>query len=56
MMFNSIKKKKKTTQKTTQKMGRRPEQTFLQRGHTHGQQAHEKMFNNASYQRNANQN
>ena len=37
-------------------MGRRPEQTFLQRGHTDGQQAHEKMFNIASYQRNANQN
>ena len=37
-------------------MDRRPEQTFLQRGHTDGQQAHEKMFNIASYQRNANQN
>ena len=37
-------------------MGRRPEQTFLRRGHTDGQQAHEKMFNITSYQRNANQN
>ena len=37
-------------------MGRRPELTFLQRGHTDGQQAHEKMFNITSYQRNANQN
>ena len=36
-------------------MGRRPEQTFLQRGNTDGQQAHEKIFNIASYQRNANQ-
>ena len=37
-------------------MGRRYEQTFLQRGHTDGQQAHENMFNIASYSRNANQN
>ena len=36
-------------------MGRRPEQTFLQRGNTDGQQAHEKIFNITSYQRNANQ-
>ena len=26
-------------------MGRRPEETFFQRGHTDGQQAHEKMLN-----------
>ena len=32
----------------TQKMGR-PEQTFLQRGHTDSQEAHEKMFNITSY-------
>ena len=38
------------------KMGRRPKQTFLQRRHIDGQQAHEKMFNIANYQRNANQN
>ena len=37
-------------------MSRRPEQTFLQRGHTDGQQAHEKIFNITSYQKNANQN
>ena len=37
-------------------MGRRPKQTFLQRRHTDGQQAHEKMLNIANYQRNANQN
>ena len=39
-----------------QTIGRRPKQTFLQRRHTNGQQAHEKMFNIANYQRNANQN
>ena len=37
-------------------MGRRPEQTFFQRKHTDGQQAHEKMFNTTNYQGNANQN
>ena len=37
-------------------MGKRPEQTFLQKGHTDGQQAQEKMFNTARNQRNANQN
>ena len=36
-------------------MGRRLELTFLQRGHTDGQQAHEKMFNIANQQRNATQ-
>ena len=30
--------------------------TFLQRRHTDGQEAHEKMFNIANYQTNANQN
>ena len=51
MMLNSIKDKKQPTQK----MNRRSEQTFIQRGHTDGQQADEKMFNIASYQRNTNQ-
>ena len=37
-------------------MGRRPKQTFLQRRHTDGQEAHEKMLNIANYSRNANQN
>ena len=37
-------------------MGRRPKQTFLQRRHTDGQQAHEMMLNIANYQRSANQN
>ena len=37
-------------------MGRRPKQAFLQRGHTDGQQAHEKMFNITNYYRNENQN
>ena len=38
------------------KMGRRPKQTFLQRRHTDGHEAQEKMLNIANYQRNANQN
>ena len=38
----------KNTQ-TNQKMGRRLKQTFLQRKHTDGQQAHEKMFNITNY-------
>ena len=37
-------------------MGGRPKEIFLQRRHTDGQQAHEKMLNIANYQRNANQN
>ena len=37
-------------------MGGRSKQTFLQRRHTNGQQAHEKMLNTANYQKNANQN
>ena len=37
-------------------MGRRPKQTFLQRRHTDVQEAHEKMFNIAKHQRNANLN
>ena len=36
-------------------MGKTPEQTFFQRRHTDDQQTHEKMFNIANYQRNANQ-
>ena len=37
-------------------MGRRSKQTFLQRQHTDGQKAHEKMLNITNYQRNENQN
>ena len=37
-------------------MGGRTEQPLLQRRHTDGQQAHEKMLNIANYQRNINQN
>ena len=37
-------------------MGRSHEETFLQRRHTDGQQAHEKMFTITHYQGNANQN
>ena len=47
---------KNNTKKPTQKMGRRPKQTFLQRRHTHGQEAHEKMLNITNYYRNVNQN
>ena len=36
-------------------MDRRPKQTFLQRRHTAGQQAYEKMLNISNHQRNANQ-
>ena len=53
MILNSIKVKKK---QPNQKMNRISEQTFIQRTHTNGQQAEEKMFNIASYQRNTNQN
>ena len=38
------------------KMGIRSKQTFLQRRHTDGQEAHEKMLNITNYQGNANQN
>ena len=41
--------------KTYSKMGRRPRQTLLQRGHTDGQQAHEEILNFANCLRNANQ-
>ena len=37
-------------------MSRGPEQAFLQRSHTDGQQAQEKMINNTNHQENANQN
>ena len=37
-------------------MGRRPKQTFLQRRHTGGQEAHEKMLSMTKYQRYASQN
>ena len=46
----------KTTNNPIKKMGKRPEQTFLQRRYTDGQQAHEKMFKIINYQGNANQN
>ena len=37
-------------------MGGRSKQTFLQKRHTDGQKAPEKMLNITNYQRNANQN
>ena len=47
---------KKTNKQPNQKMGGRSKQTFLQRRHTDGQEAHEKMLNINNHQRNANQN
>ena len=47
----NIKKKQ-----SNKKMGRRPKQTFLQKGHTDGQEAHENLLNMINYQRNENQN
>ena len=44
------------TNNLIKKMGRRPKQTFLQRRHTDGQQAHEKMLNITNYYRNTNHN
>ena len=46
----------KKNKQPSQNMGRRSKQTFLQRRHTDGQEAHEKMLNMANYERNANQN
>ena len=46
----------KKNQQPNWKMGKRPEQTFLQKRYTNGQQAHEKMLNLPNYLRNANQN
>ena len=43
-------------QTNSEKMGRRPQQAFLQRRHTDGKHTHEKMLNITNYQRNANQN
>ena len=37
-------------------MGRRPEETFFQRRHSDGQQAHEKTLGITNHQGNANQN
>ena len=46
-------KKKKQRNPT---MGSRPKQTFLQRKHTEGQEAHEKMLSITNHQENENQN
>ena len=37
-------------------MGKRPNETLLQKRYTDGQEAHEKMFNITNYQRTANEN
>ena len=47
---NNIKKQ------PNQKMGRRPKQILLQRRHTDGQEAHEKILIIVNYEKNANQN
>ena len=39
----------------SQKLGRRPKETLLQRRHTDSQQTHEKMLNLTNYVRNANE-
>ena len=52
LMQLNIKKNKQPNPK----MGRRPRQTFSQRGLADGQQAHEKMLYIANHQGNANQN
>ena len=44
------------SKQSSQKMSRRPKQTFLQRRHTDGEQRHEKMLNIINYQGNVNQN
>ena len=45
LMQLNIKKNKQPNPK----MGRRPKQTFLQRRHTDGQEAHEKLLNIINY-------
>ena len=47
--FMQLNIKKQTNKQTNQKMGRRSKHTFLQRGNTDGQKAHEKMLNIANY-------
>ena len=44
------------TKQLNHKMGRRPQQTFVQRRYTDGQQTQETMLNNTNHQGNANQN
>ena len=51
--YQKTNKRNKTTQS---KIGRISKQALLQRRHTDGQKAHEKMFNIANHYRNANQN
>ena len=44
------------TKQADKKMGGRSKQIFLQRRHSGGQKAHEKLLNIINYQRNVNQN
>ena len=48
--------KQQQQKQPNQKIVRRLKKSFLQRNHTDGQQAHEKMLNITNCQRNANQN
>ena len=49
-----IKVNTKKTDNSFKKMGKGTQQTLLQRGHTDGQQTHEKMLNITNHQRDAN--
>ena len=56
MQLNIKKKQKQNPQQPNPKVGGISKQTFLERRHTDGQEAHEKMCDITNYQRNANQN
>ena len=44
----------KKAKQPIEKMGKRAEQTIVQRKHTNGQQTYEKMLNGTNHQRNGN--
>ena len=54
IQLNNNNQKTQITQ--LKKMGRKIKQTFIQKRHADGQQAHEKMHNIDNYYRNSNQN
>ena len=54
-LYNPTPKKQNKHIQSSQKMGRKYEQTFLQRRHTGGQQTHENMLNITHHQRNEHQ-
>ena len=49
MQLNIKIRRKEKKKNPIKKMGRRSKQTFLQRRHTNGQKAHEKLFNITNY-------